>query len=62
MLQRNYYPKLMPNDYLDNTWKPKMMVELARKYQELEVDKLKELMWGIKRCLVGIWYHLQSLN
>lgn len=40
----------MPNDYLDNTWKPKMMVELARKYQELEVDKLKELMWGIKRC------------
>lgn len=40
----------MPNDYLDNTWKPKMIAELARKYQELEVDKLKELMWGIKRC------------
>lgn len=41
----------MPNDYLDNTWKPAMIAELARKYEELEVDKLKELMWGIKRCL-----------
>ncbi len=40
----------MPNDYLDNVWKPKMMVELARKYKELDVDKIKELMWGIKRC------------
>lgn len=41
----------MPNDYLDETWKPKMLVDLARKYKDLDVDKIKELMWGIKRCL-----------
>ena len=41
----------MPNDYLDNNWKPKMLVKLARKYNELDVDNIKELMWGIKLCL-----------
>jgi len=40
----------MPNDYLDNVWKPKMMVELARKYDGLDTDKIKDLMWGIKQC------------
>ena len=27
-----------------------MIAELARKYKELVIDKLKELMWGIKLC------------
>jgi hypothetical protein len=40
----------MPNDYLDNTWKPKMLVDLARKYSELDVGRVKELMWGVKQC------------
>jgi len=40
----------LPNEYINSVWKPKMFVQYAREFPDLEVDEIKAKMWGERTC------------
>jgi len=40
----------LPNDYINNIWKPKKYVELGREHPDLDASEITALMWGVRTC------------
>ena len=40
----------LPNPYINDTWKPREYVRLARLHPELTAPEITSLMWGLRTC------------
>ena len=42
--------KYLPNDYINEIWKPQKLVEFAREFPDLDVEAIRDKLWGEREC------------